>query len=45
MSEQAVPGASLLGRKPSELTVTQLKRWLTCRGPKTTGNKVALVAR
>lgn len=41
----AVPGASLLNRKPNELTVKELKRWLVCRGAVTTGKKADLVAR
>ena len=31
LNEDDVPGASLNGKKPSQLNVTQLKRWLACR--------------
>ena len=41
----SVPGASLLNRKPNELTVKELKRWLACRGAVTTGKKADLIAR
>ena len=44
-TEDTVPGASLQGRKPSELTVAELKRWLVSRKVQTTGKKADLVAR
>ena len=40
-----IPGASLNGKKPSELNVAQLKRWLTCRGAPVTGRKPDLIER
>ena len=30
LQESDIPGASLNGRKPCELNVSQLKRWLSC---------------
>lgn len=30
LDEYDIPGASLNGKSPSELNVTQLKRWLAC---------------
>ena len=32
LEEGDISGASLHGKKPSELTVAKLKRWLSCRG-------------
>ena len=32
LSENDIPGASLLGRQPSVLKVDDLKFWLRCRG-------------
>ena len=32
LSKEDIPGASLLGRKPSELKNEELKFWLRCRG-------------
>ena len=44
--ESDIPGgASLNGRKPEELTVPQLKRWLQCRKASLKGKKSDLVAR
>ena len=45
LSEDNVPGASLNGKKPSQLNVTQMKRWLACRGSPTSGNKPQLLER
>lgn len=45
LEESDIPGASLNGKKPSELNVTQLKRWLSCRGAPLTGKKAELVER
>ena len=45
LEERDIPGASLNGRKPRELNVTQLKRWLSCRGAPVTGKKSELVER
>ena len=32
LAENDIPGASLLGRKPEELKISELKFWLKCRG-------------
>ena len=40
-----VAGASLQGRKPKDLKVQELKRWLLCRKASTRGLKADLVAR
>ena len=32
LTENDIPGASLLGRKPEELKNTELRLWLKCRG-------------
>ena len=32
MSVEVIPGASLKERKPEQLKVPELKRWLSCRG-------------
>ena len=40
-----VPGASLNGKKPSQLTVGQLKRWLACHGAPLSGRKPELIQR
>ena len=32
LTENVIPGASPLGRKPEELKVSELKFWLKCRG-------------
>ena len=32
LTENDIPGASLLGRKPEELSNSELKFWLKCRG-------------
>ena len=45
LSENDVPGASLNGRKPEELTIPQLKRWLQCRNASVKGKKADLVTR
>ena len=45
LEESGIPGASLNGKKPCELNVTQLKRWLSCRGAPVTGKKTELVER
>ena len=45
LSEADVPGASLNGRNPADLTIPQLKRWLQCRDAPTKGKKADLVAR
>ena len=45
LSEDDIPGASLKGRNPNNLTIVQLKRWLACRGAPLSGNKAQLVER
>ena len=46
LDESDIAGASLNGKSPSELSVTQLKRWLACRGaPVTRGKKPELIER
>ena len=43
LEENNIPDASLHGKKPNELTMTQLKRWLSCKGAPVTGKKPELV--
>ena len=43
LHEEGIPGASLNGRKPSDLHVVELKHWLKCRGATTSGRKQDLV--
>ena len=43
LHEEDVPGASVNGRKPSQLHAVELKRWLKCRAATTVGNKQDLV--
>ena len=43
--EEDVSGAALPRESVEECSVVQLKRWLTCRGAKTSGKKSALVSR
>ena len=51
LKEKDVPGASLglradgKQRKPNELCVPELKRWLACCGARRGGNKAELVQR
>ena len=45
LSEIDIPGASLNGRNPANLTIPQLKRWLQCCDAPTKGKKADLVAR
>ena len=45
LTESDIPGASLNGKKPNELNVVQLKRWLSCRGAPTGGKKPQLIER
>ena len=43
---ESIPGASLKGRKPKDLTTTELIRWLKCRqGASLKGRKADLVER
>ena len=39
LTEDDIPGASLLGRTPSELKNEELKFWLRCRGDPAKGLK------
>lgn len=45
LDESDIPGASLNGKSPSELNVTQLRRWLACRGAPVNGKKPELIER
>ena len=45
LSEEDIPGARIPRETVQQCSVPQLKRWLLCRGAKTTGNKKALVTR
>ena len=45
LTEYDIPGAILPKETVEACSVGQLKRWLTCRGAKTTGKKSALVNR
>ena len=45
LRECDIPGASLNGKKPAELNVVQLKRWLACRGAPLRGRKAELIER
>lgn len=45
LTENDIPGASLDGKDPTVLNVTQLKRWLVCRGAPVNGKKPELIKR
>ena len=45
LDENDIAGASLNGKLPSELSVTQLKRWLAYRGAPVSGEKSDLIER
>ena len=45
LTEIDIPGAKLPRDSVEKCSVVQLKRWLLCRGAKTTGIKKALVSR
>ena len=45
LTEDDIPGAVLPNRNVEASSVVQLKRWLICRGAKTSGKKSALVSR
>ena len=45
LTEEDIPGSCLAGKDPKQLTVKQLKFWLSCRGAKISGKKDELVAR
>ena len=42
LEENDIPGASLCGRKPSELKNDELKFWLKCRGDPAKGLKTEI---
>ena len=42
LTEDDIPGASLNGKSPSQLTVVQLKRWLACGAPISGKNQIFL---
>ena len=43
--EMDIPGASINGKKPCQLNVTQLKWWFACRGAPLSGRKPELIER
>ena len=45
LTEEDIPGAKLPRGNAEECTVPQLRRWLLCRGAKTSGKKAELVKR
>ena len=45
LNESDIPGASLHGKDPRQLNVTQLKRWLSCQGTPVNGRKPELIER
>ena len=45
LTQEDIPGAKLPRDSVEKCSVVQLKRWLLCRGAKTTGTKKALVSR
>ena len=45
LTEDDIPWAVLPNRNVEACSVVQLKRWLICRGAKTSGKKSALVSR
>lgn len=45
LTENDIPGAKIPRESLEHCSVPQLKRWLLCRGAKTTGKKAALIAR
>jgi hypothetical protein len=45
LNEEDVPGAKLPRESVEQCTVVQLKRWLLCRGAKTSGVKAVLIER
>ena len=46
LTEEDINGASLQGRNAKDLSISELKRWLSCRkGAKLSGNKRSLAER
>ncbi|KAK3736573.1 hypothetical protein QZH41_012851, partial [Actinostola sp. cb2023] len=45
LTENDIPGAKIPRESVEQCSVVQLKRWLLCRGAKTSGKKAALIAR
>ena len=45
LTENDIPDASLDSKDPSELNITQLKRWLACRGAPVNGKNPELIKR
>jgi len=43
LTEADIPGASLDGKDPTELNITQLKKWLVCHGAPINGRKQILI--
>ena len=45
LCEDDIPGSSLNGKNRKQLNMTQLKRWLACRGAPVSGRKPELIER
>jgi len=45
LNKEDIPGASLDGKNPREINVSQLKRWLMCWGTSVSGKKPELIDR
>jgi len=45
LTEDDIPGASLNGKQPKQLNLTQIKRWLACRRAPTSGKRPQLIER
>ena len=45
LNESDIPGASLDGKDPSELSIVQLKQWVVCHGAPVNGKKPELIQR
>ena len=45
LKESDIPGTLLKERDPSELKISELKRWLQCRAASTKGKKTDLIER
>ena len=45
LTEEDIPGAKLPRENAEDCTVPQLRRWLSCRGAKTSSKKAELIKR
>ena len=45
LTEEDIPGATIARESVQQCTVVQLRRWLLCRGAKTSGKKASLITR